>query len=291
MATISIISADHLLITATEPQTDLKSQFREQGFTRPRRVSRYTELALLGVQNCTKGQYNIPENCAVYLSSIQGQIAQSAELLRKIIEEKDDIMPISFINVSSNMAGFSIAQVLNLSGRNNAITNKELAFEIALEMALIDLMMGAVPMALVGVVEECSYPLTEHQKRLGLDSNALLSEGSAWLLLSAQAVDDAICKCRYSKRFSDIDLLLESLTLLDIPDNAISMLGTAITLEVTSQLQHHFSSWISNDNKQAYNRSLAIFNLIERLQQDSNIPLFYINGDSVNGYLLFWFEH
>lgn len=291
MTAISILSTSHLLITATEPQADLKSQFRDPGFPRPRRVSRYTELALLGAQNCTKGRDNIPEHCAVYLASIQGQTAQATDLIRQIIKEKDDIMPLSFINVSSNMAGFSIAQVLNLSGRNNAVTNKGLAFEIALEMALLDLMMGVVPMALVGVVEECSFPLAEHQKRLGLDSKARLSEGSAWLLLSAQAMDGALCKCRYSKRFSSVDVLLESLTLLDIPDNATVMVGTTITLQLTAQLQHHFSSWITIDNKQAYNRSLAIFNLIEHLQQNSTIPLFYINGDSINGYLLFWFEH
>ena len=154
----------------------------QQHGLRLRRSNRYIALAMLGALECVQGRRLEPD-CGVYLSSGLGNIAESLAMMELALCEGVAPMPFSFINVSSNMAGFTLASQFGLHGRNLAVARRDNAFVAALELALGDLLGGRVSQALVGAVDECVWPLAMHRRRLQVAADSPLLEGSGWLLL------------------------------------------------------------------------------------------------------------
>lgn len=148
----------------------------------PRRVNRFIQLALLGAHDCAAaaGSALAPQT-GLYLATGQGNVADTARLMCDIQVQGEAPMPFTFINVSSNMAGFYVAQALGLEATNLTASQQDFSFEAALELACVDLAEGGS--ALLGAVEECVWPLQGHRRRLGLAAQAVLAEGSHWLLL------------------------------------------------------------------------------------------------------------
>lgn len=136
---------------------------------RPRRVNRFIEIALAGALDCCREQL-LDSAAGVYLATRYGDVRETAQQLEETRRELP--MPVSFINISGNMAGHYIAGALGARGPNIAISAEHGVFGRALELAVADLAAGAVRQALVGHVEEA-----------GLDADGCAQ--SRWLLLGA----------------------------------------------------------------------------------------------------------
>lgn len=169
---------------AGETPDDLAEPLRMALGARPRRVNRYTRLALLGAHRCA-GQLSepLPARTPLYLASEQGDTAETVSLMDGILRDGQPPRPMSFVNVSSNMAGFHVAASLGLTGRNMTVARQRGSFGAMLELASLD--PGSGEAMLLGTVSECVWPLADHRQRCELDADALLAEGSYWLVASA----------------------------------------------------------------------------------------------------------
>jgi len=153
-----------------------------------RRIDRFTQLALLGSARCIRDR-ELPAATGLYISSGFGSIANTVKVQRQIMVDSGVPKPADFINTLSNSAGFYVARNLGLQSRNQFVGRDAAPLEAALQIATLDLAVGNVEQALVGVIDEIAVPFAEHARRLGVDASTLLAEGSHWLLLRAVAGD------------------------------------------------------------------------------------------------------
>lgn len=121
---------------------------------RPRRMNRFAEIALAGaLETCPPGQQTAAGS-GVYLATRHGDARDTRHTVGDIQRERVLPMPVAFINLSGNMAGYHIAAALGVRGPNVSVSDERNPFLAALELAALDLESGAVPCALVGHVEE-----------------------------------------------------------------------------------------------------------------------------------------
>lgn len=281
MAAIRLLAASSYAAPANDPPADLKPLLREVHPNRMRRNNRFTELALLGALRCVEDIGQLPEQCALYLASGQGNVTDTVSILHEVVRDRLEPMPLSFINVSSNIAGFTVSQVLGLHGRNLAVSRNGGAFDSALELALMDLQNGSVPMALVGVVEEYTLPLNEHRQRLGRKQGEVLAEQSSWLLLGKDAGPEGMGMLVDCRRYTDLAKLPEF-------TETHWITGTQLSASSASQLGLLPSS---ERNLPGYSESISIHHLVDALarQEPVDKALRYLNGDGMDGLLLFEF--
>lgn len=174
---------------AGETATDLREPLKAVVANRPRRINRYTQLALIGAHRCVEELTSpLPSRTPLYLASEQGNVAEAVSLMDGIVRHGQVPKPMSFVNVSSNMAGFYLGASLGLSGRNMTVARQGGSFGAMLEMAALDPARDA-PM-LLGSVSECVWPLADHRQRHELAADAELVEGSYWLLAAAAGDGD-----------------------------------------------------------------------------------------------------
>jgi hypothetical protein len=178
----------------------LAPHFAALGRKAPRRSSRFDQLTLLGaLQAINKYPQTLSEDGALYLATGQGNVADTAELLEGLYRRHEAPMPVSFINVSSNLAGFQTAAALGLHGPNLTVSRRDSAFGAALELALSDAYAGRLRQGLIGGVDACCWPLDAHRRRLRVAADTPLGEGSHWLLVDQSAetpcavIEDARC--------------------------------------------------------------------------------------------------
>ncbi len=169
----------------TEAPADLKAALREQTGHHIRRTNRFIDLALLGGHRCVQDR-DLPSSTGIYLATGQGDAASSAEMVRRSHRDGITPMPFEFINVSSNAAGFTLAQSLGLDHVNLMISRRRWSFEMSLQLAMLDLAASQCEMVLLGAVDECAMPLAWHRERLGLAVETAVGEGSHWFLLSRE---------------------------------------------------------------------------------------------------------
>lgn len=151
-----------------------------------RRIDRFTQLSLIGSGRCTQG-IELPASTGLYISSGFGSIANTATVQQQIFVDRRVPKPLNFINTLSNSAGYYVARNLDLHSRNQFVGRDAAPTEAALQLATLDLALGNVECALVGVVDEASAPFEEHAQRLGVGNDVALAEGSHWFLLRAAA--------------------------------------------------------------------------------------------------------
>lgn len=161
---------------------DLRPLLTEVCGERFRRIDRFTQLALLGSARCVHGR-ELPPNTGLYISSGFGSIANTVSVQQQIFVERRVPKPLNFINTLSNSAGYYVARNLGLQARNQFAGRDAAPMEAALQLATLDLELGNIEQALVGVVDEASIPFDEHARRLGVERDVVLAEGSHWLLL------------------------------------------------------------------------------------------------------------
>lgn len=153
-----------------------------------RRIDRFTQLALLGSGRCVQG-VTLANHTGLYISSGFGSIANTVSVQQQIFEEHRVPKPVNFINTLSNSAGYYVARNLGLHSRNLFIGRDAAPTEAAIQIATVDLVLGNVEQALVGIVDEASWPLADHARRLAATPGASLAEGSHWLLLQRYSGD------------------------------------------------------------------------------------------------------
>lgn len=165
---------------------DLRPLMRSAGVTGVRRVNRYIQLALIGARRCAAQLVDpLPANCPVYVASEQGNVAGAVDLVQGIMLRGEPPRPFTFINVSSNMAGFYIAAQLGLTGHNMTVSRRYGHLGAMLELAALD---PAAPRQwLLGTVAECVWPLLAHRICLGLAADAPLVESSYWFAVDNDA--------------------------------------------------------------------------------------------------------
>lgn len=166
-------------------QPDLAKRLSEVCKGRYRRIDRFTQLSLLGVNDCVR-TIKLPVQTALYLASSTGPAENNIRLQKQVIGEGEAPSPVQFINSVTNSASFYLMKEHDLSGQNLFVARHRFSFQAALELASVDLVSARVDIALVGIVDEITHPLAHQKRRLNLSEDATMGEGSHWFLLSKQ---------------------------------------------------------------------------------------------------------
>jgi hypothetical protein len=184
VSTFAVVSSSHYLCRVAEgealPSLDarLEAVVRE----RYRRIDRFIALAVVGAGECA-ARAELAPGCALYLASGVGPVGRNTQVQEQLCRDRQMPKPFNFVNTLGSAAGHYVAKNLGLSGQNLFISTRGDAFQTALKVAAADLELGLVPQALVGAVEECSFPLDVHRRRQGLAPDASIAEGTHWVLL------------------------------------------------------------------------------------------------------------
>ena len=151
-----------------------------------RRANKFVLLSLVGACQCVHGQAVKPDT-AVYLTTENGNLADTEKVLEQIYDKREFPLPFNFINTMSNTAAFYVAQTLELSGRNFTLSSQQLSFERGLELLRCDLAAGVVTRALFGGVDEAYHSEEQFESRFKRPHGEhRLVEGSCWLLVAAE---------------------------------------------------------------------------------------------------------
>jgi len=183
MKLISHYSLHHSFTADQTELPDLRALIAPWVPQRIRRIDRYIELCVAGGLNCVAGR-PLPEDTGVYLATRAGAVSTPAEVMEGIFARQDTPMPLHFVNTLGNTAGFYLTQLLKTRGNTLVVAQEQLSFDAALMHAWLDLQQGRIHTALVGGFDEAALPLAQHARRLGVDAQEEIAEGSHWLLLS-----------------------------------------------------------------------------------------------------------
>lgn len=156
-----------------------------------RRIDRFIRLCLIGSARCVANlSEDVPlaDGTGLYIASSMAAMSNNISVQQQMFVDGQLPKPVNFINTLSNSAGYYVAHNLELNSQNLFLSRGDASLEALLQMLEQDFQLGSVSQALVGVVDECVEPLELHRKRLGLDEDALLGEGSHWFLLRPSRV-------------------------------------------------------------------------------------------------------
>lgn len=272
---------------ATEPLPDLKSLLQQRCSRKPRRTNRLTDLSLLGALQCAAGlEPPGGERTGLYLASCRGNVGDTVDLLQQVLEQGVEPMPLTFINVSNNMAGYYVAQQLGLSGRSLALSAGLASFDRALDLALLDLECGAVEQALVGAVEEATLPLDGLRAAFAIAPEQGVAESSAWLLLSRKSTG-ALAEVRICRQYSQLQQLLEAVAVL--PSAGYYVAVEALPAALTSALEVRGVRPLGGESP-GYNESISPWRLLDALQRGEGDSLLYLRGDATQGFFVLQLE-
>lgn len=188
---VKAVSASHYLHTVRDGEAlpDLAPALKQVCRERPRRVDRFIELALLGSGRCVAGRTLKPD-CGLYLGSGFGPMGTNVAVQEQLFRDRECPKPFDFMNLLGASAGFHVAKNLGLKGPNLFISRRGASLEAAFAAAQVDMRLGIVSQALLGVVEEVTLPLAQHRQRLGLPADAPTAESSLWLLLENDGTEE-----------------------------------------------------------------------------------------------------
>lgn len=205
-----------------------------------RRVDRFVQLALAGSGDCAAAT-KLQPGCGIYLGSATGPLISNIRVQQHMLRQRELARPFDFVNTLGSIAGFHVADNLQLAGPNLFVSRKARSLEGVLEIALTDLTLGIVEQALVGVVEECPLPLADQRRRLQVDADTVLAEGSHWLLLGSAG--DADTQSVTLQRFANADQLTGYLDTHGV-SQALLGLGRTAAPELRVLLQQRGNTFI-----------------------------------------------
>ena len=180
---INVYRVGNYFHSVEETLPSLKDEVKAACGKHIRRIDRFTQLALIGASQCTK-DLQLERNTGLYLSSIYGSLNNSLDVLSSMFKGEEVPSPLKFVNTVSNAACFHLAEQLGLQANNQFLARDDFALEGALKFAEMDLHLGRIEAALVGVVCEVGLPIETHRKRFSSASSAVLGEASHWLFLA-----------------------------------------------------------------------------------------------------------
>ncbi len=164
----------------------LKEELKSHIDTYFRRVSKFVLLALIGACSCT-ARRPLEQDTAIYLTTENGNLADTESVLSQIYRRHSLPMPFNFINTMANTASFYIAQGLGLCGRNISVSSQNLSFERGLELLKTDMGLRFVRHALIGLVDEATASASHFEASSGV-SNAQVNQvdRSCWLYVTSE---------------------------------------------------------------------------------------------------------
>lgn len=277
-------SSAHAFV-ATEPPFDTKAPLQAAWGSKPRRTNRLTDLSLLGALHCAQGRLAPATKTGIYMGSGHGNVADTSVMLRQILVQDMEPMPLTFINVSSNMPGYYISQGLGLSGRNIAVTAREGSFDAAIVPALLDLESGAVAQALIGAVETWAYPLADYRAQLGLDDALTLAESSAWMMLSRLPGAGPLAEVGLCRHLSDLAQAMAELE--GLPPTTRYVVAGVLPAPVAALLERRNILPLAGE-RPGYNQSIAAYQLLHAVAQGEYDSLLYLRGSAQTGMFLMW---
>ena len=229
MKPLPIVAASSFAQVASATPENLRERVKQLCPRVPRRVNRLVELGLIGAHQCVKARALL-EDTAIYMAFTSGCVADSVALVQDVARGQMP-MPVTFINVSSNMAGFYIAASLNLHSGNQVVASNDFAWEAALELA----MLGAPRALLLGAVEEAAWPLNEHRSRMSLAPDEPILESSHWLLADHEE-KSPLASVQWLRRFNNDSALDEFLRGQRWPENIELNVQNADAARLSKQL-------------------------------------------------------
>ena len=280
MTTLKIAGASTFQRVAGDAGDDLGAELKAVCERPPRRLNRFIQLALIGAHRCAARIEGVSDGvCDVYLGSGQGNVADTINLLRDIHGSRQAPMPFGFINVSSNMAGFYIAQSLGLKGANMAVSRQDCSFEACLELAAAEA--ERRPSSLVGAVDECAWPLAQHRRRLGVGADTPLGEGSHWLWID-QRCAAPVAEIAWVRRFGNCGAMEEAAAAYDARSLAVGYglvrSGEASQLEGAGRLVEYTHTAPYYETLSAY----AVCRFVETAASEERMV--HVNRDASGGY-------
>lgn len=282
-----VVAASAHAYTAIEPPRDIKQLLLEVSGSRPRRTNRVTDLALMGAWSCTGGEIDAKVKTGLYLGSGHGSPIDTSDILNQILVQNVEPMPLTFINVSSNMPGYYVAQQLGITGHNQAVSAGTASFESAAGLAQLDLLSGAVDQALVGVVEECAYPLSEYRPHITTDNTAELSENSSWMMLSRSATDTPLTELRLCRHFADFDIAATEL--VKLPTATQYVIEGELPSRLLDVMEERKMEPLAGEAP-GYNMSIAAWRLIQAIEKHEHDSLLYLRGNPEDGVFVMWLQ-
>jgi hypothetical protein len=161
----------------------LKEEIRRYTQENFRRVNRFILLSLLGALKCVH-QQPLEAATAVYLTTEDGNLGETADVLDEIYTSRSLPRPFGFINTMSNTAAFYLARNLGIRGRNITVSSQHLSFERGLELLKADFAVGAERSALIGGVDESSLSRMNRDEPAGRGWRTV--DGSGWLYVKPE---------------------------------------------------------------------------------------------------------
>lgn len=186
MTEVSIRAMGDYYAPVEDTPPDLRALLTAETGKPVRRIGRFIQSALIGAARCV-GSETPPAETAVYMTSRRGDLEVTLEVMEPLFKHGEPPKPLSFINTVSNAACFYVARHFGLHGRSCFLSNTHFSFEVALQLALLDIETGQVRSALVGSVDIATGPLDVHRRRLELEEGAPVAEASHWVWLQAGA--------------------------------------------------------------------------------------------------------
>jgi hypothetical protein len=272
---------------AEDGPPDLRTAVKDAWGKRFRRVNHFIELSLVGVKACLSPVSEAPlTHCEIYLATEQGNVADVAHITEGLYKQREAPMPLEFLNVPNNMAGFYLAHGLGLRSANLTLAHRHFPFETALDLALFNLTVShqTDACALVGGVDECAYPLAEHRQRLGLANDAPLAESSSWLFLG-KSPKNALARCDWVQFFSEHSALLSFLQQLDLPASTLLAGGFGMDTESLNSATKSLNINKRYECNTAYHDSYCATLIAGFANDQQGQCLLYINRDTSERYV------
>jgi hypothetical protein len=267
-----------------KPSDDMKyykediSRFTKLRF---RRANRFVLISLAGLCRCVHGT-QIEGDTAVYLTTENGNLADTETVLHQIFHNREFPMPYNFINTMSNTASYYVAQTLNLSGRNITFSSKHLSFERGLELLQCDLSGGAVRQALIGGVDEAVFSKTQFENRLQKPYEAYrMVEGSSWLLVRARR-EGAVARIASIASPGDFSQMLEWLGRQVFSTPLVLSYGFLVDVQERREVGALFPNTQELDyiSELGYFDSAAAGGMVLFLEHFEKTTLMHLNKDS-----------
>jgi hypothetical protein len=173
-------------ITPPAEVKSLKEELKRHTETHFRRISKFVLLALIGAYACTS-RHRPDGNAAIYLTTENGNLADTESVLSQIYRSHSLPMPFNFINTMANTAAFYVAQGLGLHGRNITVSSQNLSFERGMELLKADMDLLFVRHALIGLVDEATVAASHFAASSGVP-NAQVNQidRSCWFYITSE---------------------------------------------------------------------------------------------------------
>ncbi len=194
------IHTSHSFTHSNETLPFYKQKAKEVTTLSMRRASKFNLLSLYGACKCAEAT-NIPSSTSIYIGTEFGVISGVRKVMHALNEEPVFVMPVDFLNMNGNNAGFTISKVLHTKGENILMMGSDFTFELTLKVAFSKSKQHKDFSALIGGVDE-SVDIIDNYQHYIIDQGNEQYDGSCWMYCNNEE-ENAIAKILAIKNFSD----------------------------------------------------------------------------------------